>query len=59
MIVASNFIRVVEICDRVNLLQHGSITFDNLVVEASAEELTDLVAAECRASNAAPAAASS
>jgi ABC-type sugar transport system ATPase subunit len=59
MIVASNFIRVVEICDRVNLLQHGSITFDKVVAETSAEELTDLAAAECRASNAARAAASS
>ena len=59
MIVAHNFIRVFEICDRVDLLRHGSITFDKVVAETSAEELTDLAAAECRASITARAAASS
>ena len=50
IVVAHNFIHVIEICDRVNLLQHGRITFDKLVADTSAEELTDLVAAEYRAS---------
>ena len=50
IVVAHNFIHIVEICDRVNLLQHGRITFDKPVGETSAEELTDLVAAEYRAS---------
>lgn len=49
IVVAHNFIHIVEICDRVNLLQHGTITFDKPVAETSAEELTDLVAAEYRA----------
>ena len=49
IVVAHNFIHIVEICDRVNLLQHGRITFDKPVAETSAEELTDLVAAEYRA----------
>jgi len=49
IIVAHNFIHIVEICDRVNLIQHGRITFDKPIAETSAEELTDLVAAEYRA----------
>jgi len=56
IVVAHNFIHIVEICDRVNLIQHGRITFDKPVAETSAEELTDLVAAEYRASKTAKAA---
>jgi simple sugar transport system ATP-binding protein len=56
IVVAHNFIHIVEICDRVNLLQHGAITFDKPTAETSAEELTDLVAAEYRASKKAAAA---
>jgi simple sugar transport system ATP-binding protein len=52
IVVAHNFIHIVEICDRVNFLQHGAITFDKPVAETSAEELTELVAAEYRASKA-------
>ena len=58
IVVAHNFIHIVEICDRVNFLQHGKITFDKPVAETSAEELTELVAAEYRASKKAKAAAS-
>jgi ABC-type sugar transport system ATPase subunit len=50
IVVAHNYIHIVEICDRVNLLQHGEITFDKPTAETSVEELTDLVAAEYRAS---------
>jgi hypothetical protein len=35
-------------CDRVNLVQHGRITFDTPVSETSVQELTDLVSAEYR-----------
>jgi ABC-type sugar transport system ATPase subunit len=49
IVVAHNYVHVLEICDRVNLLQHGRITFDKPSRETSAEELTDLVAAEYRA----------
>jgi simple sugar transport system ATP-binding protein len=49
IVVAHNFIHILEICDRVNLLQHGRITFDMATAETSAEQLTDLVAAEYRA----------
>ena len=58
IVVAHNFIHIVEICDRVNLVQHGRITFDKPVTETSAEELTDLVAAEYRASKQARASSS-
>ncbi len=50
IVVAHNYIHIVEICDRVNLLQHGQVTFDKPTAETSVEELTDLVAAEYRAS---------
>ncbi len=49
IVVAHNYIHIVEVCDRVNLLQHGMITFDKPTAETSVEELTDLVAAEYRA----------
>jgi len=49
IVVAHNYIHVLEICDRVNLLQHGRITFDKPTADTSSEELTDLVAAEYRA----------
>jgi ABC-type sugar transport system ATPase subunit len=52
IVVAHNFIHIVEICDRVNLLQHGRITFDKPTSETSAEELTEIVAAEYRATKA-------
>jgi hypothetical protein len=37
-----------DVCDRVNLLQHGAITLDRRVGEISVAELTDLVVAEYR-----------
>jgi len=49
IVVAHNFVHVLEVCDRVNLLQHGRITLDALSSETSVKELTDLVAAEYRA----------
>jgi len=56
IVVAHNFIHIVAVCDRVNLLQHGRITFDKLTKETSADELTEIVAAEYRASRRASAA---
>ena len=50
MIVAHNYAQVLEVCDRVNLLQHGTITFDKRTADTSVQELTDLVVAEYRAS---------
>jgi simple sugar transport system ATP-binding protein len=49
IIIAHNYAQVLEVCDRVNLLQHGRITFDKRTADTSLEELTDLVVAEYRA----------
>jgi simple sugar transport system ATP-binding protein len=48
IVVAHNYVHVLEISDRVNLLQHGRITLDRPSSEISVEELTDLVAREYR-----------
>jgi simple sugar transport system ATP-binding protein len=48
IIIAHNYGQVLEVCDRVNLLQGGQITLDKLSSETSAQELTDLVVAEYR-----------
>jgi simple sugar transport system ATP-binding protein len=49
IIIAHNYAQVLEVCDRVNLLQHGSITYDKAAGETSVTELTELVVAEYRA----------
>jgi ABC-type sugar transport system ATPase subunit len=48
MIIAHNYGQILEVCDRVNLLQHGTITLDKRTSETSVQELTDLVVAEYR-----------
>lgn len=48
IIIAHNYAQVLGVCDRVNLLQHGAITFDRSTSDTSVEELTDLVVAEYR-----------
>ena len=48
IIIAHNYSQIVEVCDRVNLLQHGAITYDKPTAETSVEELIRLVAAEYR-----------
>jgi simple sugar transport system ATP-binding protein len=48
IIIAHNYGQVLEVCDRVNLIQGGRITLDKRSVETSAQELTDLVVAEYR-----------
>jgi simple sugar transport system ATP-binding protein len=48
IIIAHNYGQVLEVCDRVNLIQGGQITLDKLSSETSAQELTDLVVAEYR-----------
>jgi simple sugar transport system ATP-binding protein len=49
VIIAHNYGQILEVCDRINLLQHGTITFDKPTSETSVQELTDLVVAEYRA----------
>ena len=48
IIIAHNYAQVLDVCDRVNLLQHGRITFDKRAQDTSLEELTELVVAEYR-----------
>jgi ABC-type sugar transport system ATPase subunit len=48
IIIAHNYAQVLDVCDRVNLLQHGKITFDKPTSQTSQQELTDLVVAEYR-----------
>jgi simple sugar transport system ATP-binding protein len=48
IIIAHNYGQVLDVCDRVNLLQNGEITFDKPSSETSVEELTEIVVAEYR-----------
>ena len=48
IIIAHNYGQILEVCDRVNLIQDGRITLDKRATETSAQELTELVVAEYR-----------
>jgi len=48
IVIAHNYGQVLEIADRVNLLQQGRITFDKPAAETSVQELNDIVIAEYR-----------
>jgi simple sugar transport system ATP-binding protein len=48
IIIAHNYGQILDVCDRVNLLQNGRITFDKPSAETSVEELTEIVVAEYR-----------
>jgi simple sugar transport system ATP-binding protein len=48
IIIAHNYGQVLEVCDRVNLIQDGRISLDRRADETSAEELTEMVVAEYR-----------
>jgi simple sugar transport system ATP-binding protein len=48
IIIAHNYSQVLDICDRINLLQHGEITLDKLARDTSVQELNDIVVAEYR-----------
>jgi simple sugar transport system ATP-binding protein len=48
IMIAHNYAQVLEVCDRVNLLQHGAITLDKPVAPTLMEELTELVMREYR-----------
>ncbi|HET6187617.1 MAG TPA: hypothetical protein VFE59_11520, partial [Trebonia sp.] len=46
--IAHNYGQVLEVSDRVNMIQDGKITLDKLSSETSADELTEMVVAEYR-----------
>ncbi len=48
IIIAHNYGQALEVCDRINLLQHGMITFDKPSKGTSVQELNDIVVAEYR-----------
>ena len=48
IVIAHNYAQVLEICDRVNLLQHGEITLDRRARDTSVQELSDIVVEEYR-----------
>ena len=48
IVIAHNYVHVLEMCDRVNLLRNGRIMLDKRTDETSVEELTEIVAAEYR-----------
>jgi simple sugar transport system ATP-binding protein len=48
IIIAHNYAHVLDVCDRVNMLQHGRITLDRATSETSVAELTELAVAEYR-----------
>jgi simple sugar transport system ATP-binding protein len=48
VMIAHNYVHVLESCDRVNLIQDGEITFDKPTAETSVEELNEIVVEEYR-----------
>jgi ABC-type sugar transport system ATPase subunit len=46
ILIAHNYATVVDVCDRVNLLQQGEITLDKASRDTSVTELLELVHAE-------------
>jgi ABC-type sugar transport system ATPase subunit len=48
IMIAHNYAQIVDVCDRVNLLQHGRITYDRAVDRTSVQELTELVSSDYR-----------
>jgi ABC-type sugar transport system ATPase subunit len=48
IIIAHNYAQVLQVCDRVNVLQHGQITLDKAASQTSVPELTELMVAEYR-----------
>lgn len=51
IIIAHNYAQIFDVCDRVNLLQDGRITFDRRTADTSVQELTDIVVHEYRAAS--------
>jgi simple sugar transport system ATP-binding protein len=49
IVIAHNYAQVFDVCDRINLVEGGTITFDKPTSETSVGELTDMVVNEYRA----------
>jgi simple sugar transport system ATP-binding protein len=48
IMIAHNYVHVLQSYDRVNLIQGGQITFDKPTADTSVEELNDIVVEEYR-----------
>jgi ABC-type sugar transport system ATPase subunit len=48
MMILHNYVHVLEACDRVSMIQDGTIAFDKPTAETSVEELTEIVVNEYR-----------
>jgi ABC-type sugar transport system ATPase subunit len=48
VMIMHNYGQALEVCDRINLLQHGEITFDKSAKDTSVQELNDIVIEEYR-----------
>jgi ABC-type sugar transport system ATPase subunit len=48
IMIAHNYVHVLESCDRVNLIQDGSIAFDRPTADTSVDELNEIVVEEYR-----------
>jgi simple sugar transport system ATP-binding protein len=48
IMIAHNYAQVIEVCDRINMIQGGRITLDKPTSQTSADELTDMVVEEYR-----------
>jgi len=48
IMIAHNYVHVLQSCDRVNLIQDGEITFDKPTADTSVEELNEIVVEEYR-----------
>jgi simple sugar transport system ATP-binding protein len=48
IMIAHNYVHVLQSCDRVNLIQDGHITFDKPTADTSVEELNEIVVEEYR-----------
>jgi simple sugar transport system ATP-binding protein len=48
ILIAHNYAQVIEVCDRINMIQGGRITLDKPTSETSADELTEMVVEEYR-----------
>lgn len=48
ILIAHNYAHIFDICDRVNILQGGRITFDKRVGDTSVGEMTDIMVSEYR-----------
>lgn len=54
IMIGHNYVQVLEVCDRINLLQRGEITFDKPVTPTLLEEINGIVLHEYRTSKVSP-----